>query len=212
LAQSFPPMARHGQGRYQKHRAKIEFHRCPCYINSERSRLIGSKQNQQEHCPEDRSSQDACLPDAGERPQTHVDFAEQHRAKIHLIPVLLDGQQAHQLVAQHLAEEDQATLPLDVSDVADSTHGKAVSLGRLRYGGRVASRAGHVNRAGGGKGQRFMRAFFVETALELVKPILLFAHGKRRRRGRVSLQGAMHPFMPPILLRLSGINPFVNNT
>ncbi len=50
-----------------------------------------------------------------------------------------------------------------------------------------------------------MRAFFVITKLELIKAVLLLFQGERRRRGRVSFERAMHPLVPPILLRLASV-------
>jgi hypothetical protein len=50
-----------------------------------------------------------------------------------------------------------------------------------------------------------MRPLLVGAANERVKPALLLEHVARSRLGGFGLEGEVHAFMPPVLLRMPGV-------
>src|SRR5690606_38218927 len=56
--------------------------------------------------------------------------------------------------------------------------------------------------------QRFMRPFGVVLFTEGLKPRLLSGWVGSRRLARLSLERAMHPLVPTVLLRLARLDPF----
>src|SRR4249920_419895 len=64
---------------------------------------------------------------------------------------------------------------------------------------------------GGLEGQRFVRSLLVVLAPEAIEGVLLRAPVGGWRTGSLLLQGAVHAFVPPVLLGMAGLNAFRPN-
>ncbi len=60
--------------------------------------------------------------------------------------------------------------------------------------------------------ERFVRALVIEVAAHAIEALTLLAHGRRRWRHALFLQREMKPLMPPILLRVTGVNAIQLNS
>src|SRR5690606_25946939 len=72
----------------------------------------------------------------------------------------------------------------------------------------IATCRGAIAAGGRYLAERFVRAVFIVVLSEVIEPLLLSAKAAGRRFCHGLLQGAMHAFMTPVLLRLSRRDAF----
>src|SRR5215813_8762800 len=141
-----------------------------------------------------------------------MDVAQFDIGIMHQPVATLGLEDADRLADQRLADEDQLARPFDLAVAAHSAHRNLVAIVRILDPIRVAPRRRHVPRGRGLLSQRLVRPLIVVDRAERVEPFLLGWQTGGRRRRRLLVEGAMHPLMPPILLRLARHNPLGPDT
>jgi hypothetical protein len=145
-------------------------------------------------------------PHVGAVELTKFGLAEEHPVDfvVHLF-------QADLFISENFADENPPLVPANVAAVVHSPRLKRFWILKARYSAWQQSSAGHVDASRRLVGKRLMRALMVEDKSKAIELLLLRRYRACRRLGRVLLQRAVHPFVSPVLLRVSWLNAFVNN-
>src|SRR5215469_130045 len=136
-----------------------------------------------------------------------MDVAQFDIAITHQPVAALGLDDADRLTDQCLAYKDQLARPFDLAVAAHAALGNVVAIVRLRKPIRIGPRRGLIQRGRRPLSQRLVRPLIIVDRAERVKLLLLRQQTGGWRRRRLLLERAMHPLVPPILLRLDGDNP-----
>ncbi len=140
-----------------------------------------------------------------------VELTQLGVAKENAVYVLIHLFKPDLFVAEYLAHENAALVPADVSTVVHSPRLKRSRILKTCYPAGEQPSTWRVDASRRFVGKRFMWALKVEDQAETIELLLLRRHGSCRRLGCVFFQGAVHPFVSPVLLRVPGLNAFVND-
>src|SRR6266850_4680325 len=114
---------------------------------------------------------------------------------------------ANRFADQRLADKDQLTGPFDLAVAAHPADRDIAAIARLVNPLRVGPRRGLVDRSRRLLSQRLVRSLVVVNRTKLLEALLLRRQAVGGRRGGLLLERAMHPLVPPVLLRLAGNDP-----
>src|ERR1700746_2908990 len=101
---------------------------------------------------------------------------------------------------------DQLARPFDLTVAAHTAHRNVVSIVRILDPIRIAPRRRLEQQSRRPLSQRLARPLLVVDRAESVKPRLLRRQIGGRRRRRLLVERAVHPLVPPVLLRLVAPN------
>ena len=134
-------------------------------------------------------------------PERRVDHAEITGAEADEVAAIFKSGDANACPRQRLADEDVFAAPLEAAfgvDPPDLVPGVVPGVFDARWQG---TQRGLPVSSGGCLAERFMRALAIVVAAERVKARLLFCLVGGRGRCCLRLQGPVHTFVPPVLLR-----------
>src|SRR5579871_1537538 len=126
-------------------------------------------------------------------------------------PAIIHRQQAHGLSPENLTQEHFLFLPAKMAFLLHPVHQHRIRILRFRHMGWEASRRQLIHRSRCPHSQRFMRTHSVVFLAEPLHHSLLLAPIACWWLGCLLLQRAMHPLMPPVLLRMPSFNPLRHN-
>ena len=135
-----------------------------------------------------------------------VQRAERHRPQMQVPGGIADWLEADPLARHRLADEDVLPVPLHRAVGPNLAHFKGLDVleDRQRHGHRPRRRGVHVQRRA--HVERLMWTLVVVAPSESVECGLLRAYGRSRRFRGFVLQCPVEAFVPPVLLRMPGLN------
>src|SRR5215469_10252111 len=114
---------------------------------------------------------------------------------------------ADRLADQRLADKDQLARPFDLAVAAHAAHRNLVAIVRILDPIRIGPWRRLVQRTRRPLSQRLVRPLIVIDRPEGVEPLLLARQTGGWRCRRLLLERAVHPLVPPVLLRLARHDP-----
>jgi hypothetical protein len=130
-----------------------------------------------------------------------VEAPQFQRAKVQIPLVVVDLVQADILAAEDVTHVHPVMVPADPAVAADESDLEVPGIFQgWQPVGEAPERAA-VARGGRLIAEGLMGPLVIELGPEVIEATLLRAEGPRRRAGGLALEGAMHPLMPPVLLR-----------
>src|SRR6516162_2294269 len=114
---------------------------------------------------------------------------------------------ADRLADQCLTDKNQLARPFDLAVAAHAAHRNLVTIVRILDPIPIGARRRLVQRTRRPLSQRLVRPLIVVDRAEGVEPLLLAWQTGGWRRCRLLLERAVHPLVPPILLRLARHDP-----
>ena len=137
-----------------------------------------------------------------------VEPAEVNGSKVNRPEAFPDLLEAVGFEAEKVRNEDFPVLSADGLGLGDLPKLEMRGVGNVPHATGERPNGGSIDGAGGFELESFMGPLFVEDAPEGVGAPLLGAKVLGGRAGGFGLEGAMHAFVPPILMGAVGLNEF----
>src|ERR1017187_4363562 len=127
------------------------------------------------------------------------------------VSVVIHLLKADLLIAEHFADKYPAVTPTDIAVVVHAACLKRPRVLEARHATRQHPCAGNIDAAWRLISKTFVRTFVIEYQAKAIKLLLLRRHRLSWGLCSVLFERAMHSLMPPVLLRTSRLDAFMNN-
>ena len=141
-----------------------------------------------------------------------IPFRQQCRTEVNRPSVLILLCEADALPDQGTPDADLLSLPADGSTALDAADMVVIGVRDPGEASWAGLGRGLIDRCRRILPQRFMRPMMIEILLEVIKGALLATGIGLRGRDAVVFECEMHPFMPWVLFRVAGCDPFRDDT